>query len=342
MERSMSIKKFFATALAFMLIVIQTVPTKAWVPNNLDSIVDQAAVYVLRQVPTPQVGSIGGEWAVIGLARSGHTVPNSYFSTYASRVEAHVRSHNGVLHNRRLTEYSRIILALTAIGYDPTNVAGFDLTLSLSDFDATVWQGINGPIFALLAFDSLGYDIPQNPNASTQATRELFVNEILRRQTSDGGFNLTAGTGGTAVARTEVGDPDITGMALQALANYQDRADVRTATNNALRFLSRTQLDNGGFASGFANEPTLESSVQVLVALASLGIPLDDPRFVKNGNTVLDNVLSFRNPNGSFRHSNTNVAANMMATEQALYGLVAAQRLANGGNRLYDMTDVVR
>ena len=332
-------KKLLSTALVLLLLITQAVPVKAWAPANLDSIITQTATYVLRQVPTPQIGTIGGEWAVLGLARSGHTVPATYFNNYIRHIEAHLRANNGVLHNRRLTEYSRLILALTSIGADPTNIAGFDLTLSISDFDATIWQGINGAIFALIALDSLAYDIPNNPNASTQATRELFVNEILRRQTTDGGFNLTAGINGP-VAASEVGDPDITAMALQALANYQDRADVAEATNRALSFLSRIQTNDGGFVSSFGTEPTLESSVQVAVALAALDIPLNDPRFVKNGNTVLDNILSFRNPNGSFRHSNTNLTVNMMATEQALYGLVAISRLYNEQNRLYDMTDV--
>ena len=32
-----------------------------------------------RTVKDPQVGSIGGEWAVLGLARSGYEVPEEYY-----------------------------------------------------------------------------------------------------------------------------------------------------------------------------------------------------------------------------------------------------------------------
>lgn len=32
-------------------------------------------------------------------------------------------------------------------------------------------QGVNGSIYALLALDSVGYEIPQNPDAAVQATR---------------------------------------------------------------------------------------------------------------------------------------------------------------------------
>ena len=38
---------------------------------------EQTAEYIYREVPAPQVGSIGGEWAVIGLARRGRDVPQA-------------------------------------------------------------------------------------------------------------------------------------------------------------------------------------------------------------------------------------------------------------------------
>lgn len=306
--------------------------------TELDRAVSRTAAYVLRNVKNPSVGSVGGEWAVIGLARSNHTVSDEYFRRYFRAVERYVRENGGVLDARRLTEYSRVILGLTAAGFDPRDVAGFDLTLPLGDFDRTVFQGINGAIFALLALDSFDYEIPFNKN-ETQATRELFIEEILRRQTRDGGWNLTAGATGELSAN-EVGNADLTGMALQALAKYRDCPDVYEAIERALAFLSRIQTRCGGFSGGFAeNEPTLESAVQVLVALVELEIPLDDPRFVKNDNTVLDSVLSFQNPNGSFRHTRNSNESNLMSTEMGLYGLVAAQRAAEGRNSLYRMSD---
>ena len=36
---------------------------------------DQTARYLHTTVKDPQVGSVGGEWAVLGLARSGYAVP---------------------------------------------------------------------------------------------------------------------------------------------------------------------------------------------------------------------------------------------------------------------------
>ena len=185
----------------------------------VDAAVNAAAEYMLATVKNPQVDSVGGEWAVIGLARSGYAVPDSYYAGYYRTVEQYVKDHKGALHEKKYTEYSRVILGLTAAGYDPRDVGGYDLTLALGDFDKTIWQGINGPIWALIALDSLVYAIPANPGAKTQATREMYIAEILRRQTPDGGWNLTAGSSG-AVDAKEKADADLTGMALQALAKY--------------------------------------------------------------------------------------------------------------------------
>ncbi len=33
-------------------------------------------------------------------------------------------------------------------------MAGYDLTKALGDYDKTIWQGLNGPIWALIALDS--------------------------------------------------------------------------------------------------------------------------------------------------------------------------------------------
>jgi len=332
-------RKLFMILISFIFPVISVLPVSASNQINLDAAISQTAVYILSRVQHPEVGTVGGEWAIIALARSNHPVPDAYFQRYFRAVERHVQEQNGVLHNRRLTEYSRVVLAMTAAGFDPRDVAGVDLTLPLGDFERVIWQGINGSIFALLALDSLEYAVPINANAQTQATRELYVAEILRRQTFDGGWNMTAGINGN-VGRNEIGDSDITGMVLQALAKYQDNPQVAGAIDRALTFLSRIQDNYGGFSSNHSNDvSSVESVAQVIVALVELGIAVDDPRFVKNGNTLVDNLLSFGNPNGSFRHTNDSELSSLMAAEQALYALVAVRRAAEGKNSLYRMSD---
>ncbi|HHX93368.1 MAG TPA: hypothetical protein GX688_07015 [Clostridiales bacterium] len=294
--------------------------------------VDGTASYVYRTVSDPQVGSIGGEWAVLGLARSGYAVPDSYFQTYYETLSEYVQKKNGVLDERKYTEYSRVVFALSSIGKDPTDVGGHNLLLPLADFDRTVWQGINGPVWALIALDSRDYTLPHNPDAEVQATRQMYIDYILARQLADGGWSLAGRIGGPGPS-----DPDITGMALQALAKYQSQPAVKRATDEALACMSRQQNAQGGFTGGTVS--TLESTVQMLVALGELGIPLDDARFVKNGFTILDDVLSYRKADGSFGHTGEDSPTNQMSTEQGLYGLVSALRAAKGSNSLYRMGD---
>ena len=196
----------------------------------------------------------------------------------------------------------------------------------MGDFEKTIWQGINGAIWALIALDCGNYEIPQNPDAKTQATRQMYVNHILEKQTSDGGWALSG----------DYADADVTGMALQALSKYQDNDAVKSATEKALSCLSDMQKENGGFSS-YETENS-ESSVQVLVALCELGISPEDERFIKNGKTILDNIFTFYDGEHGFKHTH-NDTTNQMATEQCFYALIALKRAMENKNSLYDMND---
>ena len=324
------IKRISAWILTLAILLTLTVPALA--ASSVQNEVQGSAAYMVSAVKAPEVGSIGGEWAIIGLARSGYSVPADYYDEYYTRVEKYVKNCSGVLHERKYTEYSRVVLALTAIGRDPSKVAGYNLLMPLGDFEKTIWQGLNGPIWALIALDSGNYEIPKNPAAKTQATRQLYIDEILNNQMKDGGWSLT-GTGDS--------DVDITAMALQALAKYQDQKAVKTATDKALTYLSNVQDRKGGFASwGTTN---VESVAQVVVAFCELGMDLNDSRFVKNGHGLVENLLSFRQSNGGFYHvMDGSDGNNQMSAEQGFYALVAIDRAENGKNSLYRMGDVVK
>lgn len=166
--------------------------------------------WIYKNTQNPIVSSTGGEWAVIGLARAGYAVSDGYYASYASNVISTLIKNNGVLHAKKYIEYSRAVLALTAIGYDVTNVGGYNLLDRLADFDAVCWQGVNGPIWALLALDSHGCEIPVAPSFKTRTTREKLVSAILEKELTSGGWTLAG----------NAADVDMTAMAIQALAPY--------------------------------------------------------------------------------------------------------------------------
>ena len=308
----MHFHKLFAFLMAVMMACTMVIPASAATAS--DALTDTAQ-WLQKNVPSPTVSSIGGEWAVLGLARSGLEVPQKWYDAYYSNLVDYVKSCKGVLHNRKYTEYSRVAITLAAIGKDPTNVAGYDLMKPLTDFDKTVWQGVNGAIFALIAMDCVGY---QN------TVRQDYIDHILAEEISGGGWALSG----------DEADPDMTAMALQALAKYQDQAKVKAATNRGLAWLSKVQNADGSYSTyGVSN---CESVAQVIVALCELGIDPTDKRFVKNGNTLEKTLLSFYTKGKGFCHTKGG-STDGMSTEQAFYALVSLSRYEKGLSGLYDM-----
>ncbi len=135
----------------------------------------------------------------------------------------------GRLHSSKSTDNSRLILALTAMGKDVTNVGGHNLLQGLTDMKFVKKQGINGPIWALIALDSHDYEIPAATSGADPVTRQKLIDAILAGQLPDGGWTISG----------QIADADMTGMAIQALAPYyKTQEKVRTGVDQALQVLS--------------------------------------------------------------------------------------------------------
>lgn len=313
---------------------------------------------LMSEVFLDSVGSTAGDWAAIGIGRSGYADDyNAYLAVTAAYISKSYQE-NGYLDRTKATEWQRIGLAVLSAGGDPVSIGEdqegnpVDLVEDGSYNRGKVMslgiQGTNGLIFGLLLMDSMRYDIP----ADAADTREGLLEKILSSQIKDGGFNLTS--------IDPQSDVDMTAMALQALAPYynsektyryvqqgtkQDQVkSVRQVVDEALQFLSSSQQESGGFTSwGSENS---ESCSQVLIALTSLGIdPGNDQRFIKNGNTVIDGLMQYHMEEGGFIHSkeydeeNPNAdpdKSNTMASDQALCALTALCRYYGGMRNLYD------
>lgn len=305
----------------------QTAVTDTVSESKVSSAMNKAAEYTYNAVANPQVGSIGGEWAVIGLSRSGYNVPMEYYNIYYNNVVEYVKKCDGVLSEKKYTEYSRVILGLTAIGENPQNIGGYDLVKPLAEKENVTFQGINGAIYALIALNSGNYII--NSSEETENLKKYYINEILNSRNEDGGWSFTG------ELPSEI---DITAMAIQALAGFTDDENVLTAVNESLEFLSEKQNDNGTY-SAYGDECS-ESIAQVITALTAVGVSPDSDAFTKNGINIVDALLSYQQNDGSFKHTMSGSGENQMATEQALYALAAADRFYSGKNALYDMSDI--
>lgn len=294
---------------------------------------ENSLAYIVNTIKKP---TYFGEWSMLALARGNYDVPAGYYDLYYNNVASEIASiikEDGKLDATKSTENSRLILALTAIGKDITNVAGYDLTKAYADYQYVQKQGINGPVFALLALDSHNYDIPVVEGVTEQTTREKLVQYIVDQEVKKD----TAEAGGWALFG-DTADVDITAMTIQALTPYYAQDAVKAAVDRAITWLSGYQNAQGAFTSwGSTNSGSVS---QVIVALAGVGVdPHSDPRFIKNGNSLIDALLTFATPEGGFKHT-LKGSVNSMATDQATYALVAYDRLINNHNRLYDMSDV--
>lgn len=335
-NRNKLIKIILSIILVISMILVNIPINFAQVDINkidIPSAIEQTGRVMYKNTPDPEVGTLSGEWTILSLARSGHKVPKSYYDKYYENVVKKLKECNGNLHKIKYTEYSRVILGLTSIGKDVTNVGGYNLLEKLADFNRVIKQGINGPIFALIALDTNNYEIPIVNNVEVQTTRDMLIDYILNKEIKKG----TNEAGGWALTG-DIPDPDITAMALQSLAKYKEEDRVKPYIDRALNVLSNLQLETGEYTSwGTTNS---ESIAQVIVALTALDIdPAKDNRFIKRGNQwLISAIMGFYIEGGGFRHVKDK-EIDAMATDQGMYAIAAYDRFVKDKNRLYDMTD---
>lgn len=259
---------------------------------------------LLEMVSAPQPGSIGGEWAVLALARGNFPTPDGYYEGYMNRVEEALDACGGVLHPVKRTEYARTALALAALGEDPADFRGYDLLAPLTDVQAVKLQGNNGPIWALIALDSGDY-------ADMEEAREALLAEIISAQNGDGGYAIAAG-GASNV--------DMTAMALTALSRHLSGAAAKGCAERALEYLSGAEISS------------CESWAQLLLAYSTLGMRQEAAQ-AREG-------MEAYAIDGGYRHDFDQQTADGMASEQAAYAAVAYERMLDGRNALFDMRNV--
>ena len=320
-------------------VAVQTEAEAEVLSPDIDTVLSNVRSYILSKDTKPDYSSI---WNVIGLKRSGLYVPESYINLFYSNVIAYCESKDWQITRAKYSDYSKLILALTAIGVDARDVMGHNLLSYLSDYKNVSRQGNNGPIWALIAVKSNpAYTIPEDSSAEQQNSEELMVQKIVEMQCADGGWTLMGDTG----------DSDMTGMAMQALASYYNKdgyEDVTAAIDKGLAWIEKNQLSSGGF--GTMKTETSESVAQIITALCGVGIDCgEDARFIKNGKWPMTGLFQYYMPEGGFMHVAADAGNNGggaggiidgMATEQGLYATVAYRRFLDGETFLYDMSDV--
>lgn len=247
----------------------------------------------------PRGTGVNSEWYAIALSQNGYTG----FSAYESALLSYIDSNNIASASSR----ERIAAALCAVGSNSGRIS----ELLENSIDK---QGIMSRIFGLHLINN-GY--------TCQYSADDMIGKLLSMQLGDGGWSVSG----------QYGDVDVTAMTVQALSPYISQKNVGSAVDSALAFLSKRQQADGGFSS--MGNPNPESAAQVLTALSALKIDcLTDERFIKNGNTVIDGILKYRLPDGSFRHAENGDFSDT-STVQALYSLIAYLRMSEQKGSLW-------
>lgn len=313
-------KKIIAAALALLILLSACGKETVGTDYDFSPVIEKTVEQTIEAAPSPVHDSIYGEWSVINAARSGVLVPQSWFDEYYANLSAALKEADGVLSATKNTEYSRTIIAVSAIGKDPASVAGYNLFSHYMTMDEVTKQGLPGAIFALIALDCKDYSLPEG----SEVTREALVDYILENEYEVGGWAIIG----------DSADVDMTAQALQALAPHTNDERVASAAERAVNLLSERQNDDGGFYAwqGINSQTT----AQVIIALTSLGIdPRTDERFIKKDGWTGSFLMKYYLGDGTFCHTLGN-GADAMATDQCLQALISLELSDNGGGAFYN------
>lgn len=307
-------KKTIAVLCALILAVFAVLPSFAAGSGAADADIDAIFGYIMREDGAADAqswldGSLAGkagagaEWYVIALRQYRTGLD---YTAYADALEAKMNAGSV----RGAVSRQRCALALVACGRA-------DSAAARAVCDET--PGTQGVMSLIFGLHLLHAGVPSSVHTAAELTSAL-----LDAQLADGGWTVI----GSAA------DVDVTAMALQALAPVSaDDERVLAAVDAALGMLSASQRENGTYMSYGAENP--ESAAQTAMALTALGIdPATDPRFVKNGASVIDGIMSFRLADGGFADKRGG-DANPTATVQSLLALISVRRARAGLGPIY-------
>lgn len=226
--------------------------------------------------------------AVYALWASGADVPEGFYNEYLQALADWL----DLAVKRGKTAYiPGAIRTVAAMGLDMTDFAGHDLLEPLRRPEMV--EADEDRLDMLLDLDAAG---DAGKTDEFNALRETLITEALARQQSSGEFRYTSKWPAELKRKGVAAEPDrfdyilLTAKSAQALAPYRSRAEVGTAIEKAIDYLSAQQLASGGF---LRYGEDVEEDAVVLEMMQALGISPDDERFVKNGNTVPDGMMGW-------------------------------------------------
>ena len=219
----------------------------------------------------------------------GGKLPEEQRAQLESLVEMLSGASGEYLMGRKANTYSPVLVqAMKALDMDPADVNGMDFLAPLTNLSAMDTAEYRE---ALMDFDSVDASVWRKRGVDADTVVDKYAAGILQYQTADGQFDPYASYSGifTPILRDYV---QYTAENVTALAPHADKEYISKAIDRAIEYLSSVQLSDGSFP-GMTGTSNGEATLAVLEMMEALGISLDDPRFVKNGNTAADALKTF-------------------------------------------------
>ena len=270
------------------------------------------------------------DWRIMEMAAYARYNPNTAYKTssdakqnYINTVTTAIDSGKTAYGNISDTDIDKAIIALTSIGGDATKIYRVNDNTPISAVEklnsinksTSAWRAP----YTLAAYNQKEY--------ATESYEESLINALLTAQKDEGCWD-------------EYNMPiDSTANVIAGLSFYKDRDDVSRAIEKGISYLSGQQKPSGAFDGGYGVNSN--STAMVVVALAAVGVnPDTDARFIKNGNSVLDGLLSFALMDNSGFGYQDNTTLDMSATEQSFRALIAASQIMTTGDayNIYDFS----
>ena len=331
-------KRIFSLILAIVMVVGIISPGSAIAVKAGDTAYQTKLTAVTKCLHDNVEPVYTGEWALLQQARGENADKKWIHSYYDSLIEQ--LKDDEKTSKMKSSDWARVILAVEALGEDPTNFEGKNLFVNLSDFEKigiySIWDvskasyilmGVADRKDDVFANDKVKAENRTNKNKLKEAILS-FYNPDNKCWYSDYGMEI-----------------DTSAQAIQALSGYYKTDEkVKKIIDDTLETLAQTIGDDGCVQSWGSSNPC--STAQLICALISLGIdPARDTRFQKNGKNLIDGLCSLFDPkSGGINAADWNTGAEYLDlqfnTVQAGYALTAYDRFVNGKSFVFNISDV--
>lgn len=260
----------------------------------------------------------GGEWNIMTLSKAG-MLTDTQKTSYLDALKTELEREGGKLSpDGKPTDFARVILTLAELGIDPRDFYHTDLLNRLLNSDGIEITS-NEAVWALQTLNSLRTDA----NTDEKWNKESLIKEILKHERPDGSISLDE--------RNATGSTDMTAMAIQSLAPYNNMPEVSNMIENGLNYL-KSKLEDG------YNYNNPESTAQLIIAISSLGIdPLKIEGFHEDGKSLFDAISPFVVEGKGIKHDISG-DVNNIASYQALLSVLSYEGYKKTGNsfNIYD------